>query len=844
VSTNYIKSTQIYSATAPTGAGLAATYYDDILFSMPTVAITAVGYALTGGSVSSGSVPASSGLKNDNLWSARYAGHVVCPASNDLTITVTKTNTASIKIWLDDVMIITDSTNAGPTQNLACVSASIYPIRIEYVTSAVVNAAHTLVIAITDSPQLFSSWDVSGSSKRLRINPAVACSTRSSFLGRGLTLATSGLQALFTVSCRDEFDNLRAIGGDLFVARGFPAIAAASYGNQYAPSPYADIWSAADAIYKTGCVSCPPLIRASVSDRKDNTYIVAFTPTKKGIYKVIASLARVGGLSASYHNSAPGSSTLVGASDYAGTLTVDFSTVQYATATPSGFPQSMSSNFAFVRWQGFVQPSKAAQYTFSVQLRSNAADEVMNLWIDNTRVLSVAGDSAVKTATFGFGMANALYDIHATFTSRAAADSDSGVTLHWESLGSYVASDNVINQVIPSNRLYTRQDVGNTYASNPSGITPPNVPEPRSAVGVTSSAVSASSMALTVHASIGCATKSVSNGDFLTLATAGGIAMFSISGRDSYQNDRTMNSDMPFTVSLYGSGGSPTIQASMTRDSTLGSNIYTSQFTASVALSYDVFVKYANDNAFGSPYSLVVKPAQECATRTTITGSGLTAATVQSQAAFTIQSRDAFGNARSQALSSGCGVTISLSMNDNKLSSCSTSNTVSAGACAGVPVLILGGVAVTPALAFLGSETSPSCNVLNPGEYTANPVSAIPQQSVFVARITYTTNGPIHEIGEVSNAINQNIGKQPMTMNSFASYDVNTNPLGMMRSSGIYQGIYTLTSAPESKASYFIPSMGVKNTLVATYYSGSVAATDDIDSVATACFSGNILFCS
>jgi hypothetical protein len=159
-------------------------------------------------------------------------------------------------------------------------------------------------------------------------------------------------------------------------------------------------------------------------------------------------------------------------------------------------------------------------------------------------------------------------------------------------------------------------------------------------------------------------------------------------------------------------------------------------------------------------------------------------------------------------------------------------------------VLILGGVAVTPALAFLGSETSPSCNVLNPGEYTANPVSAIPQQSVFVARITYTTNGPIHEIGEVSNAINQNIGKQPMTMNSFASYDVNTNPLGMMRSSGIYQGIYTLTSAPESKASYFIPSMGVKNTLVATYYSGSVAATDDIDSVATACFSGNILFCS
>jgi len=263
--------------------------------------------------------------------------------------------------------------------------------------------------------------------------------------------------------------------------------------------------------------------------------------------------------------------------------------------------------------------------------------------------------------------------------------------------------------------LYTRQDVGNFYDMNPSGITKPNVAEPNSAVGITGTVISATSMALTVHASIGCATKSVSNGNYLTLATAGGVAQFSISGRDSYQNARTMNSDMPFTVSLYGSGGSPTIQAVMTRDTTTASNKYTSQFTANVALSYDVFVKYANDNVFGSPYALVVKPGHECATKTTITGSGLTAATVNSQAAFTIQSRDSFGNARTQALSSGCAATITtgLTFTSGVLTGCTAGGTLTA--CDGVPVLILGGVltaGAAPAQAYLSTT---GCNILNGG---------------------------------------------------------------------------------------------------------------------------------
>ena len=108
-------------------------------------------------------------------------------------------------------------------------------------------------------------------------------------------------------------------------------------------------------------------------------------------------------------------------------------------------------------------------------------------------------------------------------------------------------------------------------------------------------------------------------------------------------------------------------------------------------------------------------------------------------------------------------------------------------------------------------------------------------------RASYTSNGPIHEIGAVANAIDSNTEKQPMTLNSFAAYHATNNPRGMIQSAGMYQGIYTLTSAPTSKASYFIPTMAVKGTLVATYYTGTIDPAADIDTTSgvSACFSGN-----
>jgi ubiquitin len=520
-----------------------------------------------------------------------------CTAS--FTITA-KDSFANERLSSEDVFLVqavSPTNNVSTMQALPCTRPVTFPATASATTSTYTAAATGSIIAVDALPSGVATGTPVTFNKNLVTNDVIKAGVVY-FVER---TPVGGVANAFTVSTYPGGPPITAAGGTYVAStatfqitrQGAGRYTAAfsvttsgyyfSYGVEYAPSPYADISTAAGAPYNganSACSGCPTLIRASVTDSRDNTYFVAFTPTKKGTYKVVASLARIGGLSASYYSAKPVDAAAArhfGLAIAANTVTVDFSTSNYQSAPPSGFP-AMTDTAAFIRWQGFVQPSKAAQYTFSVALGSSDSAEIMTVWIDNTRVLKAVGGVATsKAATFGFGLANALYDIHMSSESRAAA-------------------------------------AGDTSPGSP--------PEPRSTPASTS---------LTVHASIGCATKSVSNGNFLTLATAGGVAMFSISGRDSYQNDRNINSDMPFTVSLHGSGGSPTIQALMTRDTTRESNIYTSQFTASVALSYDVVVKYANDNAVGSSYSLFVKPAQECATRTTITGSGLT---VNSQAAF------------------------------------------------------------------------------------------------------------------------------------------------------------------------------------------------------------------
>jgi len=109
-----------------------------------------------------------------------------------------------------------------------------------------------------------------------------------------------------------------------------------------------------------------------------------------------------------------------------------------------------------------------------------------------------------------------------------------------------------------------------------------------------------------------------------------------------------------FTLSVHGSGGTPVYAGAVIADAPSTQAQYTASFNLQNAKGYEVFVKHGNDNIKGSPFSLVVKPAWSCGTKSTVQGTGLTASALSpAKSAFTIQARDMYGNTRTQGSPAG-----------------------------------------------------------------------------------------------------------------------------------------------------------------------------------------------
>jgi hypothetical protein len=409
------------------------------------------------------------------------------------------------------------------------------------------------------------------------------------------------------------YSNERGIGGDVFVSRAFPG------GCTHTTCSVQEFALPGGA----ACSGCPTVVRGAVIDQSDDTYAVTYTVTKKGTYKVVSSLATPGGLTATYYSSVNADifslhdSNNLNKVKLKDNVPVDFS------STNQNLPEVGATGS--IRWHGFVKPSKAAEYTFYVKnYRSSSFSEKVRLWVDNSLVIEASSQMGANelSGTIGFGKSNDLYDIQVAYVQNANAIS--GITLKWESTGSAVAGDNQYKGRIATHRQFTRRDVMPTHLVN-----------------------NGANFGLTVHPAVGCATKSVATGDALTLATAGGAATFTISSKDAYENDRSKTSDMAWVVTLHGAGGTPTHQATVSPVSG-NSNNYKVSYTATQAKNYEMFAKYNNDNSHGSPFALTLRPTTECGAKSTITGSGLTAAVVNVQAQFTVQARDEFANAKTK----------------------------------------------------------------------------------------------------------------------------------------------------------------------------------------------------
>ena len=121
-----------------------------------------------------------------------------------------------------------------------------------------------------------SGQALSNSPMRVLVHPSWKCASKSTASGMGLTLATAGAAATFTITTRDSFSQLSTMGGDGFSvsADRAGAVMAMQYFSYCAPS-------------LTECsVSSSGIGTQSIADQDTGTYLVAFTPTRSGKYRI------------------------------------------------------------------------------------------------------------------------------------------------------------------------------------------------------------------------------------------------------------------------------------------------------------------------------------------------------------------------------------------------------------------------------------------------------------------------------------------------------------------------------------------------------------------------------
>ena len=181
-------------------------------------------------------------LTADGSFSARWTGMIRAPY--DPAAPVTSTTFSAVvgstsfdermKLWVDNSLIIDQwssfATSVPTALRYWLTPNQLYDIKVEYKNQLAGTAdgstfrlkwAYGTQSGVVPSLKLFAAHLISGNPTRVTINPNVAYAPACEVHGLGLTLSTAGMQASFLIQSKDAYDNLRGVGGDLFIVRAF-----------------------------------------------------------------------------------------------------------------------------------------------------------------------------------------------------------------------------------------------------------------------------------------------------------------------------------------------------------------------------------------------------------------------------------------------------------------------------------------------------------------------------------------------------------------------------------------------------------------------------------------------
>jgi hypothetical protein len=544
--------------------GLQGSYYFDC--NLTNLALTRTDATVNFNWNTQSPVPADN--TGDMCFSVLWAGFVQPPTSGEYTFGVALGGTdEQIRLWVDDRFII-DTWSPLVTSSVSMIgtvqlhSNTLYDIKLQYRDASVNNAAVTLswqgpsvASATIPSSRLFTNMQpLKGSPFTVASWPAATCASTCSARGPGLSLATAGVAASFTISAFDHLGNARTTTSDQFCVRVTPP-------------------AASGAAETTGTVTSigPGAYRAAYTAvlKRNNRFTVPGSDTRHDVSVTLGSCAVAGnrlyipvpdveGLQATFYSSNALSSPFA----FAQGVMLDWSQAglqRYHRSLPS------AAQFA-VKWKGFVRPTMRGLYTFFLQ--TAPGDSAIVMLESDSAALPTLVAGAERTATFFVPAAHDLYSIAVFVTLNSAANSQ--LRLLWENTGLTFSSFawtqsatqfSVFKGIVPSANLFAIRSqptiVRDDSAAFYGGGAPVGCLSSSAATGLNayikfSDCFGPGTRTLDIlhvdvePAQVCAATSTVLAGGlaFLTLTTAGVASTFDLVLKDQFGNIRDNNDDV------------------------------------------------------------------------------------------------------------------------------------------------------------------------------------------------------------------------------------------------------------------------------------------------------------
>jgi len=425
-------------------------------------------------------------------FSIEWKGYIK-PGYSETTTFMTKVGEADerVKLWVDDQWVVdqwSSLTSTQPTGTLWLVANTLYDVKLQYKDESGLAEVHLLwdsaqqQAGVVPSGSLFSTASsVAGSPFTATIFPAMASGTISTASGSGLSLATAGTPASFTIQAKDHLGNIKTASDDLFVVRArhnadytrrnIMGTVTSLGGNvglysvSYTPTWKRNHLSCAGAGSTNTCDGIYDF--DGVGGTKvgvGSTTVYGATAAQVGLkhkfHDLLVSQAVKGGLFATYYTDIVKevSRTKDSPAIFSGTYrTKIVPTVEHTiAAVPAGCVDAIDGQFG-VRYIGFFSPPTAAAYTFQTAIgAASNVNERVRLWVDNSLVIDQWASLIATTpsGTLQFDTANALYDIKIEYKQDFDTATDLGsIKLEYQYPGITGLA------LIPSTRLYQSHDL-------------------------------------------------------------------------------------------------------------------------------------------------------------------------------------------------------------------------------------------------------------------------------------------------------------------------------------------------------------------------------------------------